>query len=99
MGLISSLFVHKVINVATADEPDNIARRLTLFESVNVDPDAPADSWLMVTDTDYYGLCEMVAREDDHGCSVPLRVGASMQCDDYGAFGLAWKTAPNLRCD
>ncbi len=97
MGLISSLFVHKVVAVATANEPDNSSRRRALFESVNVDPRASIDPKLMVTDTDYYDLCEKVAREDEYGHSVPIRVGASMRCDDYGAFGLAWKTAPNLR--
>lgn len=51
----------------------------------------------MVADTDYYVLCEKLIREDSQGHSLPLRVGASMRCDDYGAFGLAWKTAPNLR--
>ncbi|MEM8816314.1 MAG: AraC family transcriptional regulator ligand-binding domain-containing protein [Pseudomonadota bacterium] len=97
MGLISSLFVHKVVNVAVADEPNDTARRRTLLQSVNVDPEAPVDPRYMVADTDYYALCEKVTREDGHGCSVPLRVGASMRCDDYGAFGLAWKTALNLR--
>lgn len=96
MGLISSLFVHKVVNVATANEPENAARRRSLFESVNVDPDAPVDPKRMIPDAGYYDLCETVVREDEHGCSFPLRVGASMRCDDYGAFGLAWKTAVNL---
>ena len=29
--------------------------------------------------------------------TCPLRVGASMRCDEYGALGLAWKSAPDLR--
>ena len=97
MGLISSLFVHKVVDVATADDPENSKRRRNLFASVNVDPDTPVDPRLMVDDSDYYDLCEQVAREDNEGHTIPLRVGASMRCDDYGAFGLAWKTATNLR--
>ena len=28
---------------------------------------------------------------------LPLRVGATMRCEEYGAFGLAWKSALNLR--
>jgi AraC-like DNA-binding protein len=51
----------------------------------------------MVADTDYYTLLERIAEVLGDATSFPLRVGASMRCDDYGAFGLAWKTAPNLR--
>ena len=51
----------------------------------------------MVEDTAYYALCERVVREDPQGASVTLRIGGSMRCDDYGAFGLAWKTAVDLR--
>lgn len=29
--------------------------------------------------------------------ALPVRTGASMEADDYDAFGLAWKTAPTLR--
>lgn len=97
MGMVSSLFAHKVVAVATADvaDPDALCREL--FASVGVDADASVDPKLMIPDTDYYALCERVARADPHGVSVPLRVGSLMRCDDYGAFGLAWKTAPDLR--
>jgi len=97
MSNISSLFVHKVVNVATADDSHDSDRRQALLGSVGIDPDAPVDAKQMIEDVDYYGLCERVAREDAHGCSISIRVGASMQCDDYGAFGFAWKTAVNLR--
>ncbi|MEM7704746.1 MAG: AraC family transcriptional regulator ligand-binding domain-containing protein [Pseudomonadota bacterium] len=97
MGLISSLFVHKVIAAATAVEPPDSARRIQLFESVAVDPALPIDPKVMVDDTAYYALCERAVREDPEGSSLSLRVGGSMRCDDYGAFGLAWKTALTLR--
>ena len=97
MGQVSTLFVHKVVGVATANEPSDSPRRRALFESVGVDPDAPVDPKRMILDTDYYGLCERVARSSDLGITLALKVGASMLCDDYGAFGLAWKSAVNLR--
>ena len=97
MGRISSLFAHKVVNAATAGEPAASARRAELLTSIGVDPTAPVDPKLMVPDTDYYALCERVTRAAERGWTLPLRVGASMACDDYGAFGLAWKTAVNLR--
>lgn len=97
MGQITSLFVHKVVNVATAKGPDKIARRRSLLESVGIDPDAPIDPKIRILDADYYSLCERVAREDTNGVTIPLRIGASMRCDDYGAFGLAFKSAIDLR--
>jgi AraC-like DNA-binding protein len=51
----------------------------------------------MVPAADYYAFLERLAHLDPRGTTLPLRVGASMQCDDYGAFGLAWKSAPDLR--
>ncbi|MEM7740364.1 MAG: AraC family transcriptional regulator [Pseudomonadota bacterium] len=97
MGEISTLFVHKVVEAATAMDPPGSSRRRELFLSVGVDPDAGVDPKLMIHDTDYYGLCERAMREDKDSASLPLRVGALMRCDDYGAFGLAWKSAVDLQ--
>ena len=92
MGQITSLFVNKIIRQAD----DGIDKR-ALLESVGIDIDAPADPKIMVRDTDYYDFFARVARADPNGFELPLRVGASMRCDDYGAFGLAWKSALTLR--
>lgn len=92
MGQITSLFVHKVIHQA-----DKSLDRRALLESIGLDPDVPVDPGVMVADTDYYDFFARVARGNPHDVELPLRVGASMRCDDYGAFGLAWKSALNLR--
>lgn len=92
MGQITSLFVHKVIR-----QVDEALDKRALLKSVGVDPDLPVDPSVMVVDTDYYALLEIIASADSRAIDLPLRVGASMRCDDYGAFGLAWKSAPNLR--
>lgn len=97
MGQISTLFVQKVVDIATAGERGDGARRRALLQSVDVDPSLAIDPKRMIQDHDYYALCERIAREDAHGVSVPLRVGASMRSDDYGAFGLAWKSAVDLQ--
>ncbi len=47
-------------------------------------------------DTDFFDLLEHIDRESPDGRAVPMRVGASMRCDDYGAFGLAFKSALEL---
>ena len=92
MGQITSLFVHKVI--AQAD--DSLDKRAFL-ERVGIDPDAPVDPKIMVAAADYYAFFADLARADPNGLGLPLRTGASMRCEDYGAFGLAWKSAQDLR--
>lgn len=67
-----------------------------LLQSINLDPEGDWDPKVMIADTDYYDLLEKIADRID-ATDLPLRVGASMQCDDYGALGLAWKAAPTLR--
>lgn len=97
MGQISALFAHKVVAAAAEGSATAAARRAELLRSVGVDPDAPVDPKRMIPDHVYYGLCERVARLHADDPALPLRVGASMRCDDYGAFGLAWKSAVDLR--
>ena len=75
MGRITSVFAHKVV----AQAEDRLDRR-SLLRSVGIDPDAPVNPKLMVTDSDYYDLFANVARNDPHSVSLPLRVGASMPC-------------------
>ncbi|MEO0424451.1 MAG: AraC family transcriptional regulator, partial [Pseudomonadota bacterium] len=55
---------------------------------LSVDADTPTDPSRMIDDGDYYALLERIAQEDPRAIDLPLRTGASMRCDDYGAFGL-----------
>ncbi|MCB9592650.1 MAG: AraC family transcriptional regulator [Sandaracinaceae bacterium] len=43
----------------------------------------------------YYDLLERAAEEDDH--ALPFRYAASVRPEDFGAMGLAFKTASTLR--
>jgi len=92
MGQITSLFVRKVIG-EMAEHVDKAA----LLRSVGIEPDSPIDPSLMVPDTEYYSLLERLAVVDGDATTIPLRAGAAMRCDDYGAFGLAWKSAIDLQ--
>ena len=92
MGAVTSLFVRKVVATA-GDAVDGDA----LLRSIGLDPADDADVAQMVADTAYYDLLERIAAETGGAVDLPLRVGAAMACDDYGVFGLAWKTAPTLR--
>ena len=93
MGQVTTLFVRKVLAQVDGDERfvDGLltAAGLGGVQRVMSTP--------TVSDTAYYALLERIAAADADATSLPLRTGASMRCDDYGAFGLAWKTARNLR--
>lgn len=91
MGEITSLFVHKVARQASAG-----VETRDLFAIVGLDPQAPVDPARMVASQDYYAFFATLARRDPEGLTLPLRTGASMRSDEYGAFGLAWKSAPDL---
>ncbi|WP_085308125.1 AraC family transcriptional regulator [Planktotalea arctica] len=90
MNAVTSLFVRKV--VAAAGSGVNAS---SLLQSVGLDPDAKADPKAMVAATAYYDLLEKIAHDID-ATDLPLRTGASMRCNDYGALGLAFKAAPTL---
>lgn len=89
---MTSLFAHKVVR-----QVEPAVHRDGLLASVGLDPDAPADASLMLSDGDYYDFFARCAASDSDGRTLPLRVGASMRCGDFGTFGLAWKAAASLR--
>ena len=90
MGHVTSLFARKV---AASIEPS--LDKDALLKPLGLQPDVAADPAQMIAAADYYRFLESIARAEQHGHTLPLRVGASMRCDDYGAFGLAWKSASN----
>ena len=92
MGQITSLYVHKVVGQAS----DGVETR-DLVEDLGLAPDGPIDPAQMVSSEDYYRFFARLEERDPDGLRLPLRIGASMRSDEYGAFGLAWKSAPDLR--
>jgi len=92
MGQITSLFIRKVIQVV-----DDTIDKDAFLRSVGVEPSSPVDLSYMVPDADYYAFLERIAAAERNATTLPLRAGAAMRCEDYGAFGLAWKSAPNLQ--
>lgn len=77
-------------------EASDESKRSARCRSLGIEPGELVDPEQMVPDTDFFELLERIAEEDDDGRAVGIRVGASMQCDDYGAFGLAFKSAVDL---
>lgn len=92
MSQITSLYVHKVLNQVDAG-----VQTADLLRRIGMAPDAAIDPKQMVSSDDYYDFFASVSLRDPEGLSLPLRIGATMRSDEYGAFGLAWKSAPNLR--
>ncbi len=92
MGQITSLYVYKVVSQASPG-----VETRDLVEGLGLNPDGPVDPAQMVSSPDYYRFFADLEARDPDGLNLPLRIGASMQSDEYGAFGLAWKSAPNLR--
>lgn len=90
MGYVTSLFARKMVAAAGAAVDTR-----ALLMSVELDPDGPWDPKIMLPDASYYSLLERIAEQTDV-TELPIQVGASMRCDDYGALGLAWKAAPDL---
>jgi len=92
MAQITSLYVYKVVSQAS---PGVEIR--DLIEGLGLSVDGPIDPSQMVSSSDYYAFFAELVDRDPNGLSLPLRIGAAMRSDEYGAFGLAWKSAPNLR--
>ncbi|GIT86609.1 AraC family transcriptional regulator [Roseobacter sp. OBYS 0001] len=91
MAYVTSLFARKMVAAAGR----GIDQRATL-ERAGIDPDAPWDPKVMIAATTYYEMLEGMAEQIDV-TELPVHVGASMRCDEYGALGLAWKAAPTLK--
>ncbi|MEO3416483.1 AraC family transcriptional regulator ligand-binding domain-containing protein [Roseovarius sp. CAU 1744] len=90
MAYVTSLFARKMVAAAGS----GIDQRATL-EQAGIDPDAPWDPKFMIPAATYYEMLEGMAEQIDV-TKLPVHVGASMRCDEYGALGLAWKAAPTL---
>ncbi|WOJ97363.1 AraC family transcriptional regulator ligand-binding domain-containing protein [Congregibacter brevis] len=91
MSQITSLYVYKVAAQASAG-----VETRDLVEGLGLSIDGAIDPSQMVSSSEYYDFFAALASRDPEGVALPLRIGAAMRVDEYGAFGLAWKSAPNL---
>ena len=67
----------------------------TLLASVGLDVKGQWDPKAMIPADTYYDMLECIAAQTDV-TDLPVRVGASMRLDEYGALGLAFKAATTL---
>lgn len=90
MDYVTSLFARKVVAVAGGG-----IDAATLLQSVGIAPEAPWDTGQMIPAENYYDMLEKIAEQID-ATDLPVRTGASMRLDEYGALGLAFKAATTL---
>ncbi|MFG6564841.1 AraC family transcriptional regulator [Sulfitobacter sp. 1A13421] len=90
MGYVTSLFARKI--VAAAGDGIDASEMLS---SVGIDPESAWDSGQMIPAERYYDMLERMAAQIDV-TDLPMRTGASMRLDEYGALGLALKAATTL---
>jgi len=91
MESVGAPVIRRIVEVARCPEPAE-----ELLAGVGLEPDPEAPTWTEETvEADaYYGLLERVAGTHDPG--LPFRYGESIRLDDFGALGLAMKTAPTV---
>jgi AraC-like DNA-binding protein len=91
MGSIGTPVVRRIVDVAKGPE-----RHADLLASVGLSPGVEPSTWAgeSIDEDAYYGLLERTAGADDHG--LPFRYGEAISPDDFGALGLAMKTAPTI---
>ena len=92
MSQITSLYVYKVAGQASPG-----VETRDLIRELGLPVHGPIDPTQMVSSAAYYGFFAELVDRDPDGLVLPLRIGAAMRSDEYGAFGLAWKSAPTLR--
>ncbi len=93
MGHVSSIFLEKLHRLLP---PDSAGRRGGALEAVGDREGGRRAGPTLVPDATFFDLLERIAAEDAGGRSIAIALGASMRCDDYGAFGLAFKSATDL---
>lgn len=91
MSVISARIVRRIVDVSRGPEPASVLLGSTGLEAVPAS--APDDVGLVASEL-YYGLLERCCADDP---ALPLRYGQAIQPEDFGAFGLALKTARDVR--
>ncbi|SFH62543.1 AraC family transcriptional regulator [Albimonas pacifica] len=92
MAAISALFVRKHIAAA-----ERIADKRALWVLAGLTPQAAEDPEAWVAPDAYFALLEAIAESEAPDVRFLTTVCAAMRCEEFGAIGLALKSAPTLR--
>lgn len=92
MSVVGGPVIRRIAEVARGTES-----REELLASLGLSPSVDSTDWIheTVEEDAYYDLLERITTKDDPG--LPFRYGSIIQVDDFGALGLAFKTATTLR--
>lgn len=92
MTVVGGAVVRRIVEVSSGP-----TRREELLAHVGLSPQVEVSEWNRETvDAEaYYELLERATADDDHG--LPFRYATALGVDDFGALGLALKTASTLR--
>ncbi|MEO0425075.1 MAG: AraC family transcriptional regulator ligand-binding domain-containing protein [Pseudomonadota bacterium] len=97
MGYIASTFYDKALSLAGQGQASPERFRSELLQDIGLSAGLTRDAGDgMLDDSAFFSLLEAIAQRCDAGRSIGIRIGATMRCDDYGAFGLAFKSATHL---
>lgn len=92
MAVVTGIFARRIVQAAGAEIDPR-----AMLRSIGLDADAAMDVGEMVAAEAYYDFLERIAAQMQRGHELPLKVGPLMRLNDYGALGLAWKSAPTTR--
>lgn len=92
MSVVGGPVIRRIADVSSGPES-----RDELLASVGLSPNVKPTDWIheTVEEDAYYDLLERATADDDFG--LPFRYGSAVRIDDFGALGLAFKTAATLR--
>ncbi|MBZ6380022.1 hypothetical protein B5C34_14430 [Pacificimonas flava] len=91
MPEILSMFVRKAI----AQAPEGLAAG-PLYRVAGLTPAEADDPEAAIPADRYYALLEAIAEAEGPRIGFHMRLSGSMGCEDFGAVGLAWKSAPTI---
>jgi len=89
---ISAIFVRKHV-----EQAQNLPDKAALYASVGLTAETARDPDAGISTADYFSLLETIAESEWPDLRFHMRVCAGMRCEEFGAVGLAIKSAPTLR--
>lgn len=92
MSVVGGPVIRRIADVSSGTQG-----RDELLSSVGLSPTVDSTNWIReaIDEDAYYDLLERATAEDDF--DLPLRYGTTVKVDDFGALGLAFKTATTVR--
>lgn len=92
MTAVSAIYARKQIEHAA-----NLTDKIPLYDIINLTPQEASDPTRMVAISSYFELLETIAHSEFPDLQFHMKTSQSMRCDEFGLFGLAFKSAPTLR--